>query len=143
MKALTILATMCLMLATTGYADEAHLPKTTMTVTLVNDSNETLTYTGFTDTNTENIFLVSPKVILPGTQVRVTGVSNNYNWPDLSGDLHFADSQGKTLTFHVTDPRQIHIGNSINAAGSDKYIPEVFASPVKSISMTGTTAISI
>jgi hypothetical protein len=143
MKVLTLLATMLgLMFTTVSFAEE-HLPKLTMTVTLINSSNDTLTYTGVTDTNQENIFLVSPKVILPGSQVRITGVSNNYNWPDLSGNVHFSDNTGKTVTFHVTDPRQIHIGNSIKAIGNEKYIPTVFAAPENHMLMTETTGISI
>jgi hypothetical protein len=143
MKVLTLLATMiCFLFTTTSYAEE-HLPKTTMTVTLINSSNDTLTYTGVTDTNTENIFLVSPQVILPGSQIRITSVSNNYNVPDLSGNLHFTDSTGKTVTFHVTDPRQIHIGKSLKAVGNEQYIPTVFAAPENHVLMTGTTAISI
>jgi hypothetical protein len=114
------------LLTTTANAEE-HLPKLTLTVTLINQSNETLSYTGVTETNTENIFLVSPKIVPPGAEMRVTSVSNNYNVPDLSGDLHFATSDGKSVIYHVTDPRQMHIGHSISAKGNEKYIPTVFA----------------
>jgi hypothetical protein len=104
-----------------------HLPKLTLTVTLVNHSNQTLTYTGVTDTNTENIFLVSPKVVLPGGTVWVTSVSNNENVPDMSGNLHFEDCAGKKIIYHVADPHQLHIGFTVPALGDDKYIPVVFA----------------
>jgi hypothetical protein len=143
MKVLKLLATMICALITSATFAAEHLPKLTMTVTLVNQSKETLTYTGVTDTNMENIFLVSPKIILPGSQVRVTSVSNNYNVPDLSGDLHFTGSGGKAITFHVTDPRQIHIGNSITPVGNEKYIPKVFEAPGNPIFLSESTGINI
>jgi hypothetical protein len=86
----------------------ANLPNLKITMTLVNQSKETLSYTGFTNTNPENIFLVSPTVILPGSTVTITGVSNDYNFADLSGDIHFIDSFGQDHTFHINDPQQMH-----------------------------------
>jgi hypothetical protein len=144
MKILKLLAILFFISVLTAPAiAQEHLPKLTMTVTLINTSNETIAYTGVTDTNTENIFLVSPKIVLPGAQVRVTSVSNNYNVPDLSGNLHFATSEGKSVVLHVTDPRQIHIGKTIPAQGNDKYIPTVFAAPSNPLFVTDSTATMI
>jgi hypothetical protein len=104
-----------------------HSQKLTLTVTLINHSSHVLTYTGVTDTNTENIFLVSPKVVLPGGTLRVTSVSNNDFQPDLSGNLHFAESDGKNVIYHLSDPHQLHIGLTTRARGSNRYLPLLFA----------------
>jgi hypothetical protein len=143
MKILKLLAILFFVSVFTTAVAQEHLPKLTLTVTLVNTSNDTLAYTGVTDTNTENIFLVSPKIVLPGAQMRVTSVSNNYNVPDLSGNLHFATSEGKSVVLHVTDPRQIHIGKAIPAQGNEKYIPTVFAAPTNPLFVTDSTATMI
>ena len=111
MQTLNLLFTF-LYLSTFSIASMAtELPNLKMTLTLVNQSNETLSYAGFTNTNPENIFLVSPKVIMPGATVTITAVSGDLNFTDLSADIHFADSFGKDHLFHVNDPQQIHYGH--------------------------------
>lgn len=105
---------LCAALATSinyAYANEK-LPRLTLTQSFINQSANTLTYTGVSDTNPETIFLVSPKIILPGSTFRVTSISNNYNVPDLSGSLYFQDTLGMTHTLHVTDASQMHYGQA-------------------------------
>lgn len=92
-----------------SFADSQNLK---ITMTLVNQSNETLSYNGFSNSNPENIFLVSPRVIMPGAKVTITALSSDLNFADLSGDIHFDDSHGKDHVFHLTDPQQMHYGKT-------------------------------
>jgi hypothetical protein len=103
------------------YAGEK-LPQTSRILSFVNTSTETLAYIGVTETNLENIFLVSPKVVLPGKTVTVTIASNNYNIPDLSGNLQFQDNAGKRYSLHVSDPRQMHFGQRTFATGTQSAL---------------------
>jgi hypothetical protein len=116
---------------------DSHLPRVTMTVTLLNQSNNTLTYRGLRDANPENIVLVSPKVVLPGNSVTITTVSNNYNVPDLSGNLYFQDSLGKNHAFHVSDAKQMHYGNEAHFVLNDvKCVSQLIAHNDASLAMT-------
>lgn len=135
MKIQTLLATILFacVYSTGSYAHD-HLPRVAMTVKLVNQSNDTLIYNGVTDANPENVFLVSPKVIMPGSTVTVTSLSNNYNVPDLSGNMHFQDRSGQDYVVRVNDPKQMHYGNEAHFVMRDeKFIPKLMthnASPL-------------
>jgi hypothetical protein len=114
-----------------------------MTVTLVNQSSDTLTYSGVTDANPENVFLVSPKVIMPGSTVTVTSVSNNYNVPDLSGNVHFQDRTGKNYAVHVSDAKQMHYGNEAHFVMADeKFIPKLITHNESPLVMTYSSELS-
>ena len=138
-KLLAILLFACVA-STVSYAND-HLPRVTQTVTLVNQSDEVLTYSGITDTNPENVFLVSPKTIMPGSTVTITSVSNNYNVPDLSGNAHFQNHTGKDYTVHVTDPKQMHYANEAHFVIQDvKSIPTLITQNDSPLVFTSTTA---
>jgi hypothetical protein len=140
-KLLAIILFACVC-STGSYASD-HLPRVTMTVTMVNQSKETLTYSGVTDANPENVFLVSPKVIMPGSTVTVTSVSNNYNWPDLSGNVHFQDRSGKNYAVHVSDSKQMHYGNEAHfAIQNEKLIPQLITHNESPLLMTYNSELS-
>ena len=105
------------------YAD--NLPNLKTTLTLVNESHETLVYTGFNNTNPETLFIVSPKVVLPGATVTITSISNDMNFADLSGDIHFQDNLGKDHLLHVTDPQQVHYTKPNFLMGDPKTLARV------------------
>ncbi len=114
-------------LSTGSYAGN-HLPRVTMTIRLINQSQETLIYTGVTDTNPENVFLVSPKIVMPGNTITITTVSNNYNVPDLSGNVHFQAPLGGSYAFHVSDAKQMHYNQEPHFVIRDeKFIPKLIA----------------
>lgn len=110
------------MLAAQSYAE---LPNLQMTMTLVNQSKETLSYAGFSNNNPESIFLVSPKVVLPGSTVTITSISNDYNFADLSADFHFVDTKGKDHLFHMNDPQRLHYEHSTLMTQDAKVLQEM------------------
>src|SRR5688572_24147005 len=103
----------------------AELPNLKMTTTLVNQSKEILSYTGFSNNNPESIFLVSPTIVLPGSTVTITSISNDYNFADLSGDLHFIDSKGKDHLFHINDPQRLHYAQQTAVANDVKVLQKI------------------
>jgi hypothetical protein len=114
-----------------------HLPRVKMMMTLINQSQHTLIYSGVTDANPEDIFLVSPKIILPGSSVTITSVSNDYNVPDLSGNLHFDDTQGKSYAFRVSDAKQMHYNTEAHFVLKDgKSISKLIARSETPLMMT-------
>jgi opacity protein-like surface antigen len=144
MKTQRLLATILFacVCSTGSYASD-HLPRVTMTMTMINQSNDTLTYNGVTDTNPENVFLVSPKVIMPGSTVTITSVSNNYNVPDLSGNVHFQDRSGKNYAVRVNDAKQMHYGNEAHfVMGDEKFIPKLITSNESPLAMTYSSELS-
>jgi hypothetical protein len=86
----------------------AEVERKHVSLTLTNDSSEILTYLGPSNTNPETLFLVAPKIIMPGKHISVTAISTDYNLPDLSADLRFQDELGRIHLYHVADPAQLH-----------------------------------
>jgi hypothetical protein len=116
---ITFLSLIATLLTMNAWAD---LPNLKLSVTLVNESHEVLIYTGFTNANPENIFLVSPKIVMPQEKVTITALSNDYNFADLSGDIHFQDNLGKDHSYHLTDPQQMHYAQSNFLLGDAKSL---------------------
>lgn len=124
-------------LLSTGSHANSHLPRVNMTIRLINQSQEILTYAGVTDTNPENIFLVTPKIVMPGSHITITTISNNYNIPDLSGNFHFQAPLGKNYAFHVSDAKQMHYNKEVHFVIADgKFIPKLLALNKTPLAMT-------
>lgn len=100
----------------------AAMPKQHLILSLINKSNETLYYTGVTDSNEENSFLVSPKIVLPGGKITITSVTYNLNYADLSGNLHFQDMLGRDHSYHLSDPQQMHYKQTVFLMGNGRNI---------------------
>lgn len=78
----------------------------TLTLRLVNNSSETLTYAGVTKTNLGNSFFVTPKIILPGGAATILGITTPY--ADLVGKIRFRDTKNYNHLLHIVDPRMIN-----------------------------------
>jgi len=105
MKILKIILMSLLCISLSAFADTE---KKHMRFTLANDSDEILSFVGVDNSNQENLFIVSPKLIMPGSHITVTIISSDYNTPDMSGDLRFEDEMGKIHLFHVSNAEQMH-----------------------------------
>lgn len=100
-----------------------------LTLTLINHSKETLVFTKTTGQNPTNSFEVIPQKILPGNSAVIIGkTSSDF---DLSGQLHFTDStQDNILT--IVDHRQFHVGQPIFSMANEKIISQVLSRTINS-----------
>jgi hypothetical protein len=121
MKAfISILATLGLCLLTShAYAlDDNH--NYTLTLTVINHTNETLTFAGVKQTNPGNIFQVTPTEILPGGAATVTGTTTPYY--DLTGHLRFRDSTGFVSLLRIQNHRHINYQQPKFLLHNENYI---------------------
>jgi len=92
----------------------------TLTLRLVNNSTETLTYAGVTKTNLGNSFFVTPKIILPGGAATIVGITTPYM--DLVGKIRFRDTKNYNHLFHIMDPRMINFKQPIFSIYNENLI---------------------
>lgn len=92
----------------------------TLTLRLVNNSTETLTYAGITKTNLGNSFFVTPKIIFPGGAATIVGITTPY--ADLVGKIRFRDNKNYNHLFHIMDPRMIHFQQPVFSIYNENLI---------------------
>jgi hypothetical protein len=121
-----------IMLACTSLFATANASTTdtsTLSLTLVNHSNETMSYAGATLFDPRNnTFSVEPAVILPGATAIITATTTEL--ADLSGSLLFKDNAGKNNTFVIIDKRMFHTGQPLFAID---HLSRTFKSNVTSL----------
>jgi hypothetical protein len=92
------------LLSTTTFAAEDHK---TLQMTVINNTDTTLTYVGATGQNPGNVFSSAETIIPPQSSTVMTGkITADI---DLAGNLHFRDAAGNDNALIVIDPRNIHI----------------------------------
>jgi hypothetical protein len=92
----------------------------TLTLRLINNSTETLTYTGISKTNLGNSFTIMPRVILPGGAATIVGVTTPY--VDLVGKMRFRDTKNFTHLLNIVDPRMINIKQPVFSIHNENLI---------------------
>jgi hypothetical protein len=91
-----------------------------LTLTIINNSSQTLTYTGVSGVNTGNTFLIDNKKITPGDKAIVTGKTTPY--ADLAGAMSFNDEDGRSNILTVIDQRKYKVGQGIFLMRNDQFI---------------------
>lgn len=92
--------------------------KTSVTISFVNLSHQTLTYTGVTGSNPGNEFTVTPTTIYPGETATITGDVTERT--SLAGELHFEDAQHNQNIFFVLDKLQFKLGSPLFALDNER-----------------------
>ncbi len=92
----------------------------TLTLTLVNRSAETLTYAGITKTNLGNSFSITPQIIYPGGAATIVGTTTPYN--DLVGKIRFRDTKKYNHILHINDPRMINFKQPVFSINNKNLI---------------------
>jgi hypothetical protein len=86
----------------------------TLTLTLINHSTQTLDFTKVTGYDAKNTaFTISPTIIMPNTITNIIGTSNGQS--DLIGSLHFNTQNEKDIVFNIIDKRLYHVGQPLFA----------------------------
>lgn len=114
-----IIATLCTCAAMSSYALD-NQNNYTLTLTVVNHTDKTLSYVGPKDTNPGNAFQVTPTEILPGGAATVTGTTSQYY--DLSGQLRFRDDSGFVSLLKIDNNRHINYDQPKFAMQNENYI---------------------
>jgi hypothetical protein len=112
------------LLTTASYASETRRHDLIFKLTLTNNSKETLAYTGATDKNSGNIFLLSNDRITPGATITVIGVTTPES--DLAGNLHFKDKEGDNIFMILVD-RQFHCETPVLSVLNLKYTSHIIS----------------
>ncbi len=92
----------------------------TLTLTLVNNSTETLTYEGVTHTNLGNSFFITPCVIFPGGAATIVGITTPYT--DLVGKMRFRDNKNYNHLLTIIDPRMIDLQKPVFSVHNENLI---------------------
>ena len=119
-----LLTLFCVMLfATSSYALEN---TSTVTMTFVNHSNETLTYIARSG-QTQNTFSNPPIIIKSGETATIQGTTSYSE--DLVGILFFKDASGFNNVFNVIDYRKIKSGQPVFAfpGNNKKFVSTVIS----------------
>lgn len=91
-----------------------------LTLTVVNHTNETLSFAGVKETNPGNTFQVAPTEILPGGAATITGTTTQYY--DLTGHLRFRDSTGFVSLLKVQNSRHINYEQPKFSMHNENYV---------------------
>jgi len=86
-------------------AFNAHIDST-LTLTIVNNTDSTLTFSGVTKTSADNLFNLNIPEVLPGGSTTV--LASTYASSGIAGEIHFKDNEGNTNLLKITDPNQIN-----------------------------------
>ncbi|EKD53653.1 MAG: hypothetical protein ACD_60C00162G0008 [uncultured bacterium] len=91
-----------------------------LSLTVINHSKETLSYSGVTGTHLGNTFLMSSNDILPGGTAVITGVTTSAD--DLMGAVRLRDTEGNVNLFRIDDHRRSHIGQPMFFMNNDHLV---------------------
>lgn len=92
----------------------------TLTLRLINNSTETLTYTGVTHSNLGNSFVVIPQTILPGGAATIIGTTTPY--VDLVANIRFRDTKKYNHLLHIVDPHMMDIKRPVFAINNQNLV---------------------
>jgi hypothetical protein len=112
-----------IVIATASFA--GHINNKTLQLTLINNTDTPLTYTGATGQNPGNVFSINQATIPAHAEALITGMITSDM--DLAAALHFSDSNGHDNMLVVIDPRNFHIMQSLFRMRND-YLYSVLKS---------------
>lgn len=92
----------------------------TLTLTVINNSAETLTFAGVSKTNLGNHFTIMPQVILPGGAATIIGTTTPY--VDLIGKLRFRDTKNYNHLLNINDPLMINLKQPVFSIHNENLI---------------------
>jgi hypothetical protein len=111
------------LIATASFA--GHADNKTLLLTLINNTDTTLTYTGAKGQNPGNVFAITQATIPAHAEAIITGTITSDM--DLAATLHFSDSNGRDNVLVVIDPRNLHIMQPLFSMRND-YLRSVLKS---------------
>lgn len=97
--------------------------ESTFTLKLVNQSHQTLTYTGVTGANPGNEFTVNSPILKPGETMIIKGSIHGRNC--LAGTLHFTDLEGNDNSLFLLDKLQYKAGQLLLALNNMHITSEI------------------
>jgi hypothetical protein len=108
---LLFIALSIILFATLSFAGE-QANTSTLNLTILNRSNDTLTLTNITDVKPGNTFVLETSdTIAPGSSLTIAGTAMSTY--DLFGTLHFKDASGNDNTFVIIVNRKIKVGQPV------------------------------
>jgi len=92
----------------------------TLSLTIINNSSQTLRFTGVSDSNVGNTFTMDNDVLTPGEKAVLTGTTMPYT--DLAGAVNFTDSDNNSDIMTLLDPRKIKSSQGIFAMNNHNFL---------------------
>lgn len=93
----------------------------TLTLTIVNHTNTTLSFAGIDHSRPGNTFQLSVVDIVPGGSTTVTATSNALF--DIAAHLYLRDKQGNKNLLQIQDPRQLNSRSfGVFSMNNDRYV---------------------
>jgi hypothetical protein len=113
-----LLFCICVLAQTVFALDNKH--NHTLTLTIINNTTETLSFAGVKDMNPSNAFTMTPTEILPGGAATVTGTTTPYY--DMAGQLRLKDNSGNVNLLYIENYRHINYEQPHFSMHNNNYI---------------------
>jgi hypothetical protein len=109
--------------ATASFA--GHSDNKTLQLTLINNSDTTLTYTGPKGQNPGNVFSINQTTLPAHSEAIISGTITQDI--DLAAALHFRDNNGRDNVLLVIDPRNMHIMQPLFSMRNERLHSEIIS----------------